>query len=463
MSNFLGKVSSFFKIKERGSSFSKEILGGITIFLAMIYILPVNAGMLAGSENAPLMPFAAVFAATAIAAGIASILMGLYANYPIGLASGMGVNAFFTYTVCYGLKFSWEEALAAVLISGVIFVVISLTNLRKKLINAIPRDLKLAIGAGIGFFIAFIGLRNAGIIVPSAVTGVELGNLSHPAVLLALFGIILAFILYARKSKFAVIISIVATGAVGVLLGLLGVKFMPSYSAANLGSVSEISTTFGKAFSAIPSLLARPEAYAVIFTFLFVDFFDTAGTLVAVGHDAGMLDDEGQLIGDKKAFLADAIGTVTGAVLGTSTVTSFVESTTGIQSGARTGLSAVTVGVLFLLSLLIYPVFGFVSSINDNGTFYSPVTAMALVLVGALMVKSLKEMNWDNIISVTSGFAAIIMMILTNSIADGIAFGVIVYVIMMLASKKHKEINVTMYVLTLLFIINYVLKFTVLT
>ena len=465
MKTFVEKIESFFKIKERGSSISRELIGGLTIFLAMIYILPVNAGMLSKTG----MPFGAVFAATAIAAGLTTILMGVLANYPIGLAPGMGVNAFFTYTVCFALGFPWEEALAGVLISGVIFVIISLTNIRKKLINAIPKDLKIAIGAGIGFFIAFIGLRNAGVIVSNEATGVALGNLAHPAVLLGVFGIVLAIVLYAMKNRFAVIISILATGIVGVVLGLLGVEFMPTYTAEGLGSVTDISETFGKAFKAIPSLLAKPEAYAVIFTFLFVDFFDTAGTLVAVGHDAGLLDEEGQLIGDKKAFLADAIGTVAGATLGTSTVTSFVESTTGIQSGSRTGLSAVVVGVLFLLSLLIYPLFGFVGGIDSGYVdsfgeiiYYSPVTAMALVLVGALMIKSLKELDWNNAISVTSGFIAIIMMVLCYSIADGIAFGLITYTIMMLASRKYKEINVGMYILTALFIINLVIKFTVL-
>lgn len=458
---FKEKIESFFKIKERGSTISREIIGGITVFLAMLYILPVNSGMLSDAG----MPFAAVFAATAIAAGVTTILMGMYANYPIGLASGMGVNAFFTYTVCMQLSFSWEEALAAVLISGVLFLLISFTNIRKKMINAIPKDLKLAIGAGIGFFIAFIGLKNAGIIVSDPATFVKLGDLSHPTVLLALFGIVLAFILYAMKNRFAVIISIAATGVLGVVLGLLGVNFMPSISTEGLGSVGELSNTFGKAFSAIPSLLARPEAYAVIFTFLFVDFFDTAGTLVAVGHDAGLLDEEGQLIGDKKAFLVDAVGTVFGATLGTSTVTSYVESTTGIQAGARTGLSATVVGVLFLLSLLVYPLFGFAMGINvdpEKQIFFSPVTSMALVLVGALMIQSLKNLNWDNPISVTSGFMAIVMMILCYSIADGIAFGMITYTIMMLASKKYKEINPAMYVLTVLFIINFIIKFTVL-
>lgn len=465
MKGFVSKLDSFFKISERGSSLSKELLGGVTIFLAMVYILPVNAGLLSQTG----MTFGAVFAATAISAAVASLIMGLLANYPIGLASGMGVNAFFTFTVVFGLGIPWQEALAAVLVSGLLFIIVSATGIRKKLIAAIPKDLKIAIGAGIGFFIAFIGLKSGGVIVAYEATGVALGNLAHPAVLLTLFGIVLALVLFAMKNRFAVIIAIVATGVIGGLLGLVGVDFMPSFVGGNLGSVTDIKDTFGQAFIALPSLLARPEAYAVIFTFLFVDFFDTAGTLVAVGHDAGLLDKEGNLIGEKKAFLADAIGTVVGASLGTSTVTSYVESTTGIQSGARTGLTAVVVGVLFLLSLLIYPLLGFVGGI-DSGLvdsfgeiiYYSPVTAMALVLVGALMFKQVAELDWKDSVSITGGFIAIIMMILTYSIADGIAFGLITYVVMLIASKRYKELNWGMAIMSLLFIIHLVLKFTVL-
>lgn len=465
MKGFVSKLDSFFKISERGSSLSKELLGGVTIFLAMVYILPVNAGLLSQTG----MTFGAVFAATAISAAVASLIMGLLANYPIGLASGMGVNAFFTFTVVFGLGIPWQEALAAVLVSGLLFIIVSATGIRKMLIAAIPKDLKIAIGAGIGFFIAFIGLKSGGVIVAYEATGVALGNLAHPAVLLTLFGIVLALVLFAMKNRFAVIIAIVATGVIGGILGLVGVEFMPSFVGGNLGSVTDIKDTFGQAFIALPSLLARPEAYAVIFTFLFVDFFDTAGTLVAVGHDAGLLDEEGNLIGEKKALLADAIGTVVGASLGTSTVTSYVESTTGIQSGARTGLTAVVVGILFLLSLLIYPLLGFVGGI-DSGLvdsfgeiiYYSPVTAMALVLVGALMFKQVAELDWKDSVSITSGFIAIIMMILTYSIADGIAFGLITYVVMLIASKRYKELNWGMVIMSLLFIIHLVLKFTVL-
>jgi len=455
-------LNKYFKISERGSTISKEIIGGLTIFLAMIYVLPVNGGILAGAG----MDFAAVFAATAIAAAIASLVMGLYANYPVGLASGMGVNAFFTGVVVNQLGFSWEEALAAVLISGVLFLIISITGLRKIVINSIPKNLKLAVGAGIGFFIAFIGLKNAGIIASHPNNFVQLGDLGHPTVLLSVFGLLVVFILFAIKkkiSRFAIIISIVLTGVVGVLLGLIFpslANLMPSIGGSNLGSIANVGQTFGKAFGAMGSLLSQPMAYIVIFTFLFVDFFDTAGTLVAVGHDAGLLDENGELIDGDKALLADAIGTVAGAIIGTSTVTSYVESTTGIESGARTGLAATVVGLLFIVSLLFYPLFSFVNSIQiAPGVFLSPVTAMALVFVGALMVSSLKDIDWDDNIAVASTFITIIIMVLSASIAEGIAFGFIIYTVMMAVTKRRKELSPVMYILAALFVLNFVIKY----
>ena len=464
MNKLQAALNKYFKISERGSTISKELIGGLTIFLAMVYVLPVNADMLSQTG----MSFAAVFAATAIAAAIASLIMGLYANYPVGLASGMGVNAFFTYTVVFGLGFTWEEALAAVLVSGVLFLIISLTGLRKMIINAIPKNLKLAVGAGIGFFIAFIGLKNAGVITSSPATFVTLGNLAHPTVLLSIFGLIVVFSLYAlnkKISRFAIIISIGVTGLVGVLLGLIPSlsAVMPVIGGTNLGGIGDIGLTFGKAFGALGSLLSNPLSYAVIFTFLFVDFFDTAGTLVAVGHDAGLLDQNGELVDGEKALLADAAGTVVGAIVGTSTVTSYIESTTGIESGARTGLSATVVGILFIISLLFYPLFSFVGSIQISpGVFLSPVTAMALVYVGALMVSSLKDIDWKDNIAVASTFITVIMMILAYSIAEGIAFGFIFYALMMVVTKRRKEVSPVMYVLAVLFIINFVIKYLVL-
>lgn len=464
MKRIAAGLNKYFKISERGSTISKELLGGLTIFLAMVYILPVNGGILAGAG----MDFAAVFAATAIAAAIASLVMGLYANYPVGLASGMGVNAFFTAVVVNQLGFSWEEALAAVLISGVLFFIISITGLRRMIINAIPKNLKLAVGAGIGFFIAFVGLKTSGIVIGHSDNLVTLGNLAHPTVLLAVFGILLAFVLYAinkKISRFTIIISIVATGLLGVLLGLIFpglAAYMPSIGGSNLGSVANVGQTFGKAFGAMGSLLSNPMAYAVIFTFLFVDFFDTAGTLVAVGHDAGLLDEKGELIDGEKALMADAIGTVVGAVVGTSTVTSYIESTTGIEQGARTGLAATVVGLLFIVSLLFYPLFSFVNAVNIDGVFYSPVTSMALVIVGALMVSSLKDIDWKDNIVVGTTFITIIIMLMSGSIAEGIAFGFIIYALMMGVTERRKEVSPVMYVLAALFVINFIIKFVLL-
>jgi adenine/guanine/hypoxanthine permease len=462
-------IKKFFKLEERGTTIGRELLGGLITFLAMVYVLPVNAGMLATPGTG--MSFGAVFAATALSAALASIIMGLIANAPVGLASGMGVNAFFTYTVIFTLGFSWQEALAAVLISGIIFVAISLTKIRAKIINAIPKDLKLAIGAGIGFFIAFIGLKNAGVVVGNGATFVALGHLNHPTVLLGLAGIVLIFILFAvgkKVSRFAMIITIVGIGLLGFVLGLIFpglTAYMPAFGGANLGSISDLGDTFGQAVLAIPSLLSNPMAYAVIFTFLFVDFFDTAGTLVAVGHDAGLLDSDGQMLNANQAFLADAIGTVGGALLGTSTVTSYIESSTGIKAGAKSGLAAVTIGVLFIVSLVFFPLFSLVGSIQDPlqpGVFYSPVTAMALVFVGALMISSLKDLNWKDDIAVASAFITILFMVLSFSIAEGIAFGFIFYVVMMAFTSRRKQISPIMIILAVLFLINFIIKFVVL-
>ncbi len=453
-------LNKFFKIEERGSTITKELLGGLTIFLAMVYILPVNAGILSDGTG---LTFGSVFAATAIAAGLASILMGLLANFPIALASGMGVNAFFTYTVVLTLGFTAYEALAATFISGILFLIISVTGIRKIVINAIPKNLKLAIGAGIGFFIAFIGLQNAGIIVDHGTTLVTLGDLSHPTVLLALFGILLVFgfLAYNKKiTSFAIIISIVVTGILGVLLGLIFPSLadvMPSITNDNAGSISDMADVFGKAITTIPDLLVQPMAYAIIFTFLFIDFFDTSGTLVAVAHDANLFDENGELMNAEKAMIADATGTIIGSIVGTSTVTSFIESSTGIKQGARTGLSATVVGVLFLLSLLIYPAFGFVGGVNG----LSPVTALALVYVGALMISALKDIDWNDHVIVPVTFITVMIMLLAYSIHDGIAFGFIFYTLMMFIAGRKKELNLTIYILAALFIINYFIYFVI--
>ncbi len=458
------RIKKFFKIDERGSSIKTELLGGFITFLAMVYILPVNAGMLSITG----MSFGGVFAATALAAAFATILMGLLGKVPIALASGMGINAFFTFTVVLGLGLTWQEALAAVFISGILFVGISISGLRELVINAIPKSLKLAIGVGIGFFIAFIGFKISGIVVSNPATIVGFGDFSNPTVLLALFGIALIFGLFAlnnKISKFAIIIAILATGFIGVIIGWIFPSLtaaMPSFSGDNLGSMSDLGGIFGQAIIAIPDLLSNPLAIAVIFTFLFIDFFDTAGTLVAVGNEAGLLDDEGQLISGNKALLADSIGTVVGAVIGTSTVTSYIESTTGIKSGARTGLASVFTGILFLVALLFFPLFSMVGAIPVGASFYSPVTAMALVFVGVLMIRPVKDIDWNDPIIAASAFMTIIIMMLSFSIAEGIGFGFITYALMMGISKRRKEVSPIMYILAVLFVINLIVHYTVL-
>jgi adenine/guanine/hypoxanthine permease len=413
----------------------------------MAYILAVNPGLLS-SEFGAGMPFQSVFLATALSAALASIIMGLYANYPIALAPGMGVNAFFSFTAVNMLGGSWQAGLAAVFVSGVLFLVISLTGIRKMVINAIPKNLKLAIGAGIGFFIAFIGLQNAGIIVNNDVVLVGLGDLTAPTVLLAVFGILVTFALLARKVSAGVFYGLVITAVVGIIAGLAGVEGMPALPTAVV-SFNFDMPTFGAFVGGFGDLFASPSAVLIIFTFLFIDFFDTAGTLVAVAGKTNLIDEKGELENVDKALMADAVGTVAGAMLGTSTVTSYIESAAGVGVGGRTGLTAVTTGVLFILSIVFFPILAVI-----NGT----VTAPALIVVGVLMAQQLGGIDWEDFIAATSGFVAIITMILAYSIADGIATGFITYGVVMVASGKAKEVKPVIWVLIAVFIAHFIFK-----
>jgi AGZA family xanthine/uracil permease-like MFS transporter len=453
------KVLAFFHVHERKSTLKTELLAGLTTFLAMAYIIPVNT-MILGESGAGI-PNGGIFFATIMASVIAAIIMGMVANYPVALAPGMGVNAFFAYGVVgyYGL--SWQAALAAVLLSGVLFLIISLSGIRKKVIDAIPSGLKYAVGAGIGFFITFIGLTTAGIVVSDPDTYVSLGDFSHPAVLLGIFGIVLVIVLYAMGNKFSLILAIIITAIVGLILNALGIEHMPAYTESEaLPLWQDIKATFGQAFVGIPDLFKAPEAVFIIFTFLFVDFFDTAGTLIGVGNRAGLIDEEGELIDGNKALLADSCGTIAGAVLGTSTVTSYVESTTGIEQGGRTGITAITVGVLFLISLIFYPFLSIFTGVFDTelGVNFSPVTAMALVMVGALMITQLKDIDWDDKAIVIPAFLTIAFMVFAYSIAEGIAVGFIFYPIIMIASKRAKEVHPVMYGLWFFFVLFFILN-----
>lgn len=454
------KVRAFFKIGERKTSIKAEILAGVTTFLAMAYILPVNSGML----NQAGVPLGGVFFATAVASLIACLVMGLFANYPVALAPGMGINAFFTYNVVlYGFPgVEWQGALAAVFISGVLFLIISVTGIRRKVINAVPQGLKFAVGAGIGFFITFIGLKNMGVVVDNPVTLVQLGDLGHPAVLLGLFGLFLVVALYAIGNKYSLIIAIAATAVLGLILGWIGVPNMPAYDGTTTQNLwNDVGETLFAPFKGgFAQLFSNPLSWFIVFIFLFVDFFDTAGTLMAVGNQAGLINEDSELIDGDKALLADAVGTIAGSLLGTSTVTSYIESATGIEQGGRTGLTAVTVAGLFLVSLLIYPLLSIITGIYDpvTGAVYSPVTAMALVMVGALMVSQLKNIDWNDKAILIPAFLTIVFMIFTFSIAEGIAIGFIFYPVIMIATKRAKEVNPIMYILMGVFVLYFLLN-----
>ena len=433
-------LEKLFKLSHHKTDVKTEVLAGLTTFLAMAYILAVNPIILTDGTG---MDYNSVFMATAIASGAASILMGILANYPVALAPGMGVNALFTYTVVLTMGETWETALAAVFVSGIIFVIISVTSIRKMIINAIPTQLKLAIGAGIGFFIAFVGLKNAGIIIANPSTFVGLGDLTNPAVLLAIVGILITFILVVRKVPAAVFVGLVITAILGLCLGFAGIEGMPTLPTSmainfEMQTVGSFASGFTQLFSNIPNMIV------IVFSFLFVDFFDTAGTLVAVANRANLVDENGELENIEQALLADSIGTVFGAVLGTSTVTSFVESTSGVEVGGRTGLTAVTTGILFFLSIFLSPV---VLSVVTNA-----VTAPALVTVGVLMAQQLKGIDWDDIVYAACGFVTVIIMILGYSISNGIAFGFITYALCSLAAGRSKDIHPIVWVLVLIFV-----------
>ena len=489
-------LDRYFHISERGSSILKELLGGLVTFLAMFYILPLNSNMLssdwaglAGEAAANVRIAdgvsqiliygdvwasfdevrAAVFAATAISAALTTILMGLYGKLPVGLASGLGINSLIAFTVMLNMGMNFAQSMAIVFVDGVLFLIISITPLRAWIVRSIPKSLKFAISSGIGFFIAFIGLQNMGIIANNDATLVGLGDFKNPAVLVGLFGIVLVLVLSSLPqknkflfwvNKFSVIIAIVIVAILAATLGECGIGMDPnagktlctfwndSYSLSSIGNISKI---FGSCFFGFDVFL-NPMAYALTFSLLFVDFFDTAGTLVGVEAGAGMINQRGELlINDKPAMIVDAIGTVAGSICGTTTVTSFVESTTGVAAGARTGLAAVSTGLLFALSLLIYPLLSMFSA--------SAVTGLALVYVGVCMFKNLENLEWKDWVSVASGFITALFMCVAYSISDGIAMGFIAYTVMRLASFKFKKEDIPVAICAVAFIVLYIVKY----
>ena len=411
-----------------------EVLAGVTTFLTMSYILAVNPGMFSQLEG---MTAGAVFTATALAAVIGSLAMALWAKLPFGLAPGMGLNAFFVYTVCMGMGYSWQFALTAVLIEGLIFILLTLTNLREAIVNAIPMSLKNAIGAGIGLFIAFIGLQNAGVIANNDATLVTLGDITSGAPLLALIGLLLTGFLVVKNVPGALLIGILATTAIGIPMGITnygGIVSTPH-------SVSDIWCKFE--WSQIWSL----DMLVVVFTFLFIDMFDTIGTLVGVCTKANLISSDGKIPRIKQAFMADAIATTAGACLGTSTTTTYVESAAGVAQGGRSGLTAFVVGCCFAVALFFSPLFLSIPS---------AATAAVLVIVGLFMLEPIKKIELTDYAEAIPAFICIIMMPLSYSISDGILLGMISYVVLNVLCGKFKRITPTMYILAVLFILKYI-------
>ncbi|WP_449619853.1 NCS2 family permease [Robertmurraya sp. Marseille-Q9965] len=428
-------MNKFFQFQERGTSYKKETLAGITTFLSMAYILVVNPVILSQSG----MDQGAVFTATALASIVGTLLIGILANYPIGIAPSMGLNSFFTFSVCIGMGIDWEIALTGVFIAGIIFMILSLLKIREKIINVIPKDLKYAIAAGIGFFIAFVGMKNAGIIVGNDATFVSIGDLTSPMTALAVLGFILTVVLMVRGIHGGIFYGMVITTIFGMIFGLIEI---PS---SIVGNVPSLKPTFGAVFTHIGDIFTL-KVLTVIFTFLFVAFFDTAGALIAVASQAGLIKNN-EIPNVGKALLADSTSGVVGAVLGTSTTASFVESSAGIAVGGRTGFTSIIISACFFIALFFSPVLSVITP---------EVTGPALMIVGALMAMEIRKIDWSKLEIVIPSFVTIIMMPLTYSVATGIALGFILYPLTLMAQKRFKEIHPIMYVLCILFCLYYI-------
>ena len=451
-------LEKFFKLKENGTTVKTEIMAGITTFMTMAYILAVNPNILSASG----MDANAVLIATALASFIGTALMALLANYPFALAPGMGLNAYFAYTVVLGYGYSWQTALLAVFIEGVIFILLSVTNVREAIFNAIPMTLKSAVSAGIGLFIAFIGLQNAKLVVVSGATLVTYQNFSENfrsvgiGAILALIGVLVTAYLLIKNVKGGMLFGILITWVLGILCQLTGI-YQPNpdlgmYSVIPSQIISfdftSIGKTFGQAFNVDFGTVKIMDMVVIVFAFLFVDVFDTLGTLIGVSSKADMLDQDGKLPRIKGALLADAIATSAGAVLGTSTTTTFVESASGVTEGGRTGLTSITTGLLFLLALIFSPLFL---------TIPSFATAPALILVGFYMIASVAKIDWNNMLEAIPAFLCILCMPLMYSISEGIAIGVISWTILHVCTSKTKgKVSALMYILTVLFILKYI-------
>lgn len=450
----------FFKLKENGTDVRTEVIAGITTFMTMVYILAVNPSILEASG----MDRGSIITATAVASAVACFCMAAFSNKPFALSAGLGLNAYFAYTVCIGMGYPWQVALTAVFVEGLVFILLSLTNVREAIFNAIPASLKVAVSVGIGFFIAFIGVQNAGLIVDGSTLVTLFGFNASIAngtfttqgitVILALVGVMIIAMMLVKGVKGYMLYGILLTWLLGIICQLLGI-YVPNPEA---GFYSVIPTAiFSAPASMAPTFMKLDFSYiathtldfiVVVFAFLFVDIFDTLGTVIGCASKADMLDEEGKLDGIKGVLLADAVGTTVGACLGTSTITTFVESSSGISEGGRTGLTSVTTGILFLLALFFSPLFL---------TIPSFATAPALIVVGFLMMQQVTKIDWTDLTEAIPCFCCITMMGFAYSISDGIAFGIVSFTILKLLTGKAKDLNVLLCVLSVLFILKYFL------
>lgn len=432
-------LDSFFAIGRQGSTVGREVMAGTITFLAMCYVLAVNPSVLGdqGALGERGIPMQAVFTATAVAAVFGTLVMGLWARYPIALAPGMGLNAFFAYSVVLGMGIPWEVALAGTLLSGIVFFVLAVTKVRERILDAIPLQMKLAVAAGIGLFVAFLGLESAGIVVANDATLVGLGDFTEGTTLLAVFGLVMTVVFLALGWHGAVLYGIVLTAVAGMIFGLVdlpdGIAALPR----------GLDRTFGQAVVHLPDAFTGQMAIVVL-TMLFVDFFDASGTLIGIANQAGLLDRDGKLPRAASALAADSVGTMAGAVIGTSTTTAYVESTAGVSAGGRTGLTAVITAGWFALAMFCYPLFAVVASSGS-------VTAPALIVVGVLMSRSLGAIEWNRLEYAIPAFITIVVMPLTYSIANGLALGLVFYPIVMAARGRIREVHPAMWALVVVF------------
>lgn len=434
MNTFLQKT---FGLNPAKHSVRTEIIAGITTFLTMAYILAVNPSIFSALESQG-MPTNAVFTATALAAIVGCLVMSIYAKKPFGLAPGMGLNAFFVYTVCLAMGHPWQMALTAIFLEGILFILLTVTNVRKLIVDAIPVTMKRAIGAGIGLYIAFIGLKSAGIIVNSEATSVALGSFSEPAVILSIIGFLITSVLVILNVKGGMLLGIIATTLIGIPMGV-----------TNFNGVMSTPPSIELIFCKFEwSQILSWDMVAIVFTFLFIDMFDTIGTVVGVSVKSGMVDKDGNVDGINKVLMADAVATVAGAVFGTSTTTTYIESASGVSEGGRTGLTSFTIAVCFAIALMFSPLF-----LAIPGAATGPV----LFIVGVMMASPVRDIDWSDYSEAIPAFVTMLLMPLAYSISDGIMLGMITYTLLNALAGKLKKVSVMMWILAVLFILRYVL------